>query len=129
MYKSKYFKPTEYLPDGWIDTTVMDFRILQMADEVRELVGLPMTINAHGRQYCGYRPKDCNIGAPKSYHKRGMAVDLHCAGMKAEDVRELIKKSISIGGLKWIGGIEEDVSWIHIDCRDRINGKVLYFTA
>lgn len=127
MYKSKYFEPTEYLPKGWIDTTVMDFRILQMADEVRDLIDLPMTINANGRQYCGYRPKDCKIGAPRSYHKRGMAVDLHCEDMSAEDIRIAIKKAIGLGQLRYIGGIELDTSWIHIDCRDRIDGKVLYF--
>lgn len=129
VYNSKYFKPEEYLPKGYSDTTVMDPRILQMADEVRDLVGLPMTINAQGRQFCGWRPKDCNIGAKNSYHKKGMAVDLHCAGMKAEDVRVLMKKAISLGQLQYIGGIELEVSWCHIDCRARVNGKVLYFKA
>lgn len=123
----KYFKESEFLPDGFNDFSVMDSKIIEMADEVRELVGLPMTINGSGRQYCGWRPKECKVGAKNSYHKKGMAVDLHCAGMKADDVRILIKKAIGLGQLKYIGGVEEDVSWIHIDCRPRINGKVLYF--
>lgn len=126
-YILKHFKASEFLPSGFTDFTVMDEKILEMADEVRELVGKPLTINANGRNYCGYRPKDCKIGAPKSYHKRGMAVDLHCDSLSADKIRELIKKSIQAGGLKWIGGIELDVSWVHIDCRDRINDKVLWF--
>ena len=128
-YIPKHFKASEFLPNGYSDLSVMDNRILEIADLVRELVGLPMTINSSGRQYCGYRPADCPIGAPKSQHKLGKAIDLHCSGMSAEDVRTLIKKAIASGHLENIGGIEEGVSWIHLDCRDKVNGKVLYFHA
>lgn len=128
-YIPKHFKASEFLPKGYSDLSVMDDRILEIADLVRELVGLPMTINANGRQYCGYRPADCPIGAPKSQHKLGKAIDLHCSGMSAEDVRTLIKKAIASGHLQNIGGIEEGTSWIHVDCREKVNGKVLYFHA
>lgn len=129
MYKSKYFKDSELLPKGFTDITVMSEKILMMADEVRELVGHPLTVNADGRNWCGYRTPDCKIGVSKSQHKLGNAVDLHCDSLTADEIREEIKKSISVGGLKWIGGIELDCSWVHIDCRPRINGKVLYFKA
>lgn len=128
-YIPKHFKASEFLPQGYSDLSVMDDRILEIADLIRELVDLPMTINANGRQYCGYRPADCPIGAPKSMHKLGKAIDLHCSGMSAEDVRTLIKKAIASGHLQNIGGIEEGTSWIHVDCREKVNGKVLYFHA
>jgi len=128
-YACKHFKPSEYLPFGIKDIGQMNTKILQMADEIRDIVGLPMTINSDGRQFCGWRPKDCSIGAPKSQHKLGNAVDLHCSGMSADDVRSLIRKAIANGALEYIGGIELGVSWIHVDCRDRINGEVLYFHA
>ena len=128
-YTPKHFKASEFLPKGYTDLSVMDDRILELADQVRELLGVPCTINANGRSLCGFRPKDCKIGAPKSQHKLGKAVDLHPIGMTAEDGRTLIRKAVDAGGLVNLGGVELGVSWIHIDCRDRVNGKVLYFTA
>lgn len=128
-YQPKHFKASEFLPDGYTDLSVMDDRILELADQVRELLGVPCTINANGRSLCGFRPKDCKIGAPKSQHKLGKAVDLHPIGMTAEDGRRLIRKAVDAGGLVNLGGVELGVSWIHIDCRDRVDGKVLYFTA
>lgn len=129
MYTCKHFKPSEFLPDGYDDLSVMDDAILEVADQVRELLGVPCTINANGRQYCGWRPQDCKVGAPKSMHKQGKAVDLHPIGMTAEEGRTLIRKAVDAGGLPLLGGIELGVSWIHADCRPRINGKVLYFSA
>lgn len=128
-YIPKHFKPQEFLPNENYDLSVMDDRILELADLVRELLGVPCTINANGRTLCGFRPKDCKIGAPKSQHKLGKAVDLHPIGMTADDGRTIIRKAVDAGGLVNLGGVELGVNWIHIDCRDRINGKVLYFSA
>lgn len=126
---SKYFKPEELLPHGFTDITVLDPILLKVIDEIRELLNVPCTINADGRNWCGFRTKDCPIGAPKSQHKQGKAADLHPIGMSAEKGREIIKEAISQGKLSEVGGIELNVSWIHVDIRPRINGKVLYFTA
>lgn len=128
-YKCKYFKPSEFLPKGYTDISVMDWRILEIADQIRELVGLPMTINADGRQYCGWRPADCLIGAPKSLHKQGKAIDLHCSGMSADDVRKLILKACEQGAIPNLGRMEDNVSWIHCDLGERKNGRVYLFKA
>ena len=128
-YTPKHFQAHEFLPDGMTDLSVMDDRILKLADDIRELLNVPCTINAGGRQYCGWRPADCKVGAPKSMHKQGKAVDLHPAGMSAADARKLIKKAVAAGGLADLGGLELGVSWIHADCRDRVNGQVVYFHA
>lgn len=124
---TKYFKASELLPKGYIDTTVLDAKLLKLIDEVRELLGVPCTINSDGRQYCGYRPKDCTIGATNSYHKKGKAADLHPVGMSAEDARTLIRKAVSQGLLKDLGGVELNVSWLHVDVRPRVDDKVLWF--
>ena len=128
-YKLKHLKPEEFLTSDDYDISVMDENILILADQIRELLGVPCTINANGRSLCGYRPADCKIGAPKSMHKLGKAVDLHPIGMSAEDGRTLIRKAVDAGGLPLLGGIELGVSWIHADVRPRVNGKVLYFSA
>jgi uncharacterized protein YcbK (DUF882 family) len=124
---TKYFKTSELLPKGYIDTTVLDVKLLKLIDEVRELLDVPCTINIEGRQYCGYRPSDCTIGAPNSYHKKGKAADLHPIGMSAEDARTLVRKAVSQGLLKDLGGVELEVSWLHIDTRPRYNNEVLWF--
>lgn len=124
---TKYFKAEELLPPGFTDTSVLDPKLLILIDQVRELLGVPCTINANGRKWCGYRPADCKVGAPKSMHKLGKAADLHPIGMSADDARVLIRKAIGAGILPLLGAVEEGVSWLHIDVRPRINGGVLWF--
>jgi uncharacterized protein YcbK (DUF882 family) len=124
---SKYFDWEELLPPNFEDTSVIDPNLLILIDQVRELLDVPCTINANGRTLCGYRPKDCKIGAPKSMHKLGKAADLHPIGMSAEDARVLIRKAVSAGMLPLLGAVEESVSWLHVDCRARINNNVLWF--
>ena len=124
---TRHFDKEELLPKGFEDASVLDPNLLLMIDEIRELLGVPCTINADGRNWCGYRTKDCPIGATHSQHKLGKAADLHPQGMSAEVARQKVKEAIKNGKLKYIGGIELDVSWLHVDCRDRINGKVIYF--
>ena len=40
------------------------------------------------RQWSGFRPCNCSIGAENSPHRRGCAYDLIVSGMEAEDVRK-----------------------------------------
>ena len=128
-YQPKHFKASEFLPKGYIDLSVMDDDILEVADQIRELLGVPCTINAAGRQYCGWRPQDCPIGAPKSMHKLGRAVDIHPIGMSAEDARKMILKACELGAIPKLGRMEADVSWVHADTGNRKDGKVYLFHA
>ena len=104
-----------------------------MIDEIRELLGVPCTINDHAsggtRQWCGLRTAACTIGAPKSQHRLGRAADLHPKGMTADEARAKVKKAASEGKLKNLGGVEDGVSWLHVDVRPRVKGQVKWFTA
>lgn len=126
-YIPKHFKASEFLPTGYTDLSVMSDDILEIADQVRELLGVPCTINANGRQWSGWRPSDCPIGAPKSLHKRGRAVDLHPVGMTASDARTMILKACDLGAIPKLGRMEADVTWLHLDTGPRKNGKVYLF--
>ena len=128
---TKHFDVDELLPQNFTDAKVLSPKLLILIDEVRELLGVPCTINNYAtggdRQWCGYRTPECTIGAPHSYHKLGMAADLHPKGMTADDGRLLIRKAVAAGMLPLLGGVELGVSWIHIDVRPRVKNSVLWF--
>jgi len=130
---TKYFKAEELLPKGVTDTSLLDPKLLQLVDEIRELLGVPCTINNYAsggtRQWCGLRTPACTIGAPKSQHRLGKAADMHPIGMTAEQARAKIKKAVAEGKLKNLGGVEDGVSWLHVDVRPRVKGQVKWFTA
>lgn len=130
---SKYFKAEELLPRGETDISLIDKKLLDLIDEIRELLGVPCTVNNYAaggdRQWCGLRTKKCTIGAPKSKHRLGQAADMHPSGMSAEVARAKVKEAVAAGKLKNLGGVELGVSWLHVDCRDRVNGNVLWFKA
>lgn len=130
---TKYFKAEELLPKGVTDTSKLKPALLRLIDEVREILGVPCTINNYHkggtRQWCGLRTPECTVGAPLSQHRLGNAADLHPVGLSAEDARAKIKEAVAAGKLKDLGGVELDVSWVHVDCRPRVNNKVLYFKA
>jgi len=130
---SKYFKAEELLPEGETNVKLIDQKLLDLIDEIRELLGVPCSINNYAsggdRQWCGLRTKKCTIGAPKSKHKLGQAADMHPSGMSAEVARAKVKEAVAAGKLKNLGGVELGVSWLHVDVRSRINNEVLWFKA
>lgn len=140
MYQPKYFEPHELLPglsgdETWasLDPVLrakLDDHLLETCDEVRELVG-PCTINNYAaggkRQWCGLRTPECKIGAKKSQHRLGKAADLHPLRMTAEMARTIVRNAVAAGKLKHLGGVELDVEWLHLDCRPKQNGEVLWF--
>ena len=127
-YTLRHFREDEFLPDGFTDFSVMDPRILQTCDDIRDLLGVPCKINADGRQWCGYRTPDCTLGAAHSQHRLGHAADLHPVGMTADDARAIIRHAVAAGKLPYLGGVEVGVSWVHVDTRPRVGGKVLEFS-
>ena len=140
-YKVRHFQPHELLPglsgdETWesLDPELrarLDDRLLETCDDVRDLLGTPCTINDYAvggtRKWCGLRTPECKIGAPKSQHRKGMAADLHPRGLSAEMAREIVRNAVAAGKLPHLGGVELDVSWLHLDTRPRVGGKVLWF--
>lgn len=77
----KYFNYEEFdSPDVQGSGQMMDQKILQMLDQVRELYGKPIKITS------GYRTEKYNSelqkrgykASPNSSHTKGLAVDIHC---------------------------------------------------
>lgn len=126
----------------------LDHRILRAADIIRGLVDCPCVINTwslnqtnawwkDNRFSSGYRnplihdhKHYLNTGQikiiiqpdhyynPTSQHSHGRAVDMLCRDHTAEQLRQIVYKNRdSFFGL--ITGIEDGVSWLHIDCGNR----------
>ena len=130
---SKYFKIEELVPKDTFEKYGDDCwkyftdNSLRMLDGVREFFEKPVTVNnwlwGGNLQYRGYRPPDCPIGAPFSYHKSGRAFDFDVKGMSAEEVRRHILDNQDDLLLIWIERMEKDVSWVHVDTGSLPTGK------
>jgi len=105
---------------------------------LRDYFGKLITINNwHGggsRQYSGFRPPSCPIGATLSQHRLGNAVDFLVADMAPQEVREAIIKhrgdgthSISFAA-RQITAMELNTNtWTHIDTRYTGQDELLTF--
>ena len=92
-------------------------------DKLREDLGFALYVNdwAIGghRVNCGYRMRNCNVGAPYSMHKVGGAVDLHTA--TPDQMAALIARVRKFGGMYGIRRMEnpdKTPGWCHVDCKE-----------
>lgn len=139
VYTPKSFKiqefvdPATYKKFGENSLLVMDYRILQIADAVREHFGIPVTINNWhiGGEFCnrGFRPRESKVGASYSQHRFGRAIDFNVGSVKAETVRKEIANlhKNNIAPFNFITAMETDISWVHIDCRITNQNGVMLF--
>ena len=135
MYKPKFFKLYELLPPEIYRSEdkhweLLDERLLETLDVIREILGVPLICNTWyqggNRRYCGFRVANCKVGAVNSYHKRGMAADLLSNKLTAEEMRQIIDKHQD--RLPYPVRIERSVSWLHIDVAEiDYNGKKIYY--
>ena len=117
---------TPYLYKKWKERSVIfvDERMIYLAQWIRDRFGKPMTINnwhSGGKfKYRGVRPANCSIGASKSQHKYGRAIDFHVIGISEKEIHEDIKdnqREYYNYGLRAVESIEKAPVWMHLDCR------------
>ena len=140
--ESKYFEIQELVDEDVYNLLeedaykLFDERLLETIDAVREILDVPLTCNnwhwGGSRHNSGYRSKLCSIGAPRSYHKRGQAVDLISSQMTAKEMRDKLEKyqdtlPYPIRIEKWDENGE--ISWLHIDLGDTKGEKIYFFRA
>lgn len=133
MYQCKHFKIEELVPENlfreyekinrvsrlWM---VFDVRALMTLDALRERYG-QMTVNdwlwGGSRNYRGFRPPGCDVGADLSQHRFGRGFDDDFKDYEAEEVRVSIsamgRTQRVRAGLGYIRRIENGVSWLHFD--------------
>lgn len=117
-YKPKYFSLKECFPkDVKACWSLMDDRIMMMADELREVFG-PLWVNGRGLTQCGFRTN----GSLTSQHRCGRALDLHSDKVPYFEIRKFILDNPD--QFKYITFLEVDIDWLHIDCRDSNDVKI-----
>jgi len=142
-YTPKHFAPHELLPDltgleTWAtldphERIKLTDRGLILLDKVAELLykhgAKAVKVNDYHwkgkRKWCGWRSPDCGVGAPHSRHRKGDGFDLHCQELSADEMRQVVREHLD--ELPELGGVELDVSWLHIDARPAMFGRVLWF--
>ncbi|WP_051694167.1 hypothetical protein [Desulfohalovibrio reitneri] len=103
---------------------LLDARLLFSADALRRLYG-PMVCNdwhvGGGNEYRGWRPSDCPVGADRSDHKWGRALDLVPLRTSARAIRQDIRAGADerlMHAVQYITAIEAGVGWLHISVRN-----------
>ena len=98
---------------------LMDDRILRAADLLREEFGA-MVVNDWSRggnfNNSGLRTPKYNRYSLTSQHSHGRALDLKPKRVTPDEVREAIIRDRD--RYHMITGIEMEVNWVHIDCRN-----------
>ncbi|MDP2218518.1 MAG: D-Ala-D-Ala carboxypeptidase family metallohydrolase [Methanolobus sp.] len=96
--------------------------LLYSLDGLRDFLGSPISVNnwwgntsTYARQYCGYRPPECTVGAQFSQHRMGNAADCHIKGADYDKMRLHIMENKDDERLIKIMRIEATVPWLHID--------------
>ena len=134
QYRCKYFKIKELVAPSFrgvsedILWSLLDERLLKMADKIREKYGV-CTVNTGALENCGLRPMTAG-GAAWSAHKFGRALDIHIQRIENQwggkpkakteaynRVREQLMALPEFDGLNF----EHNISWLHIDTANRKN--------
>jgi len=79
------------------------------------------------RGWSGLRTKNSTYYSHTSQHSLGKAADIVFSVYDVEEVRQYILNNPE--EFPHIGGIELGVSWLHVDTRPRVNGKIKTFRA
>lgn len=137
---SKYFTTKELVDEevysilGENAIKLINDKLIETIDKSREILGVPLICNnwhwGGSRDQCGYRSCKCKIGADKSFHKEGMAVDLISTTMTAKEMRDKLEENKHllphpIRIEKWDDNGEID--WLHIDVSENTYGRKIYF--
>lgn len=91
-----------------------------------EIINKPLIINYRNATQRGMRCNICPMVKQKttayeSAHCNGIGFDITVVGMSAEEARNIIKENED--KLPYPIRLEEDVTWLHIDCYDPCNNK------
>ena len=109
---TKNFKVSEFTCHCGCGYNVIDQRIIDMAQTIREALGVPVHVNSG----CRCEEHNAKVGGVKgSKHTKGKAADLSCS-KGAKVMFETVKKLHAEGKLPALDYCIRYKTFIHIDC-------------
>lgn len=111
----------------FLDTTALHLLLILR----RDILKIPLVCNTKTLTQRGMRCNRCEIvqGKSEAYlsaHVTGKGFDLSSPAMSAEEMRLKIAENVELLPCKV--RIEQDVTWLHIDCYDEMQvSKIRYF--
>lgn len=131
MQVSKHFDlrefvdPATFEQEGEHSAELIDKKLIDIAEFVREELGKPVAINNWhtGGQFkeSGLRNQNTSTGAKKSAHKLGKAIDVKSSGMGGKEWYEFVKKhakKLYDLGLRRIEDKKIATTWCHMDTKE-----------
>lgn len=119
----------KYGERAWTFLDTMALRLLLILR--RDILKVPLVCNTSKLKQRGLRCNLCEIVKGKtspylSAHVTGKGFDLSSSAMSAEEMRLKIAENVELLPCKV--RIEQDVTWLHIDCYDEMQvSKIKYF--
>lgn len=133
-HKAEHFAIEEFVPEsvymerGGKAWQLIDIRLIENADSLREQLGVPLIINNWHldglRDASGFRISEQRHYKPYSQHSSGRALDCVCE-IPADVIRDKILNKDII--LPHPACFETGVSWLHMDVRNMTNGHTYFF--
>ena len=109
---TKNFKVSEFTCKCGCGTNIIDQRVINMAQTIRDELGVPVRINSG----CRCEKHNANVGGVEnSKHTKGFAADLSCS-LGSAKMLETVKKLRNEGKLPDLDYCIKYKSFIHIDC-------------
>ena len=117
-------EPNDLLPPDWryygysLEKSV-DPKILEIYGAIKECFPQIWVNSRNGKRvnnWCGLRSPACATGTKNSYHKRGMAIDLHTTQGDLNALYMFCASAEALSlGIKRVENIEFTPTWVHID--------------
>jgi hypothetical protein len=126
FYLKEFIDPETYKQYGERSIWFIDYKVVNIAQRLRERLGVILYINTWpggSFEYSGFRPPGCLVGASKSQHKFGRAIDIKTADNResgAQMIRDEITthyKTYKDLGLTTIEHEDFAPTWCHLDTR------------
>ena len=109
---TKNFKVSEFACKCGCGFNIIDQRVINMAQIIREALGVPVHVNSG----CRCEKHNAKVGGVKgSVHTKGKATDLSCS-LGAQKMFETAKKLKAEGKLPDLDYCIRYKTFIHIDC-------------
>ena len=122
----EFMHPSEYIRQGEDSIKLLHPQLIDSTEKLRVYLDLPMRINNWNSggtfQNRGWRPQNSKVGAKKSLHKKGMAIDFDSPStpmkelfVKVWDARDWIVQNTAF---RIIESFDFTPGWIHLAIGD-----------